>query len=76
MLTYAGGLSYSFGHAVEKQMTGAETISGGCQCGAIRYRIVLPLARAGFFAKPFGMLVISGATARLDSRCATKRQVR
>ena len=29
-------------------MSGAETISGGCQCGAIRYRIVLPLAQAGF----------------------------
>jgi hypothetical protein len=28
-------------------MTGSDTISGGCQCGAVRYRIGLPLAHAG-----------------------------
>ena len=28
-------------------MTGGNTISGGCQCGAVRYRIILPLAHAG-----------------------------
>lgn len=28
-------------------MTDGNTISGGCQCGAVRYRIILPLAHAG-----------------------------